>query len=152
MAMENDNMYQPMTTLNPNEVQALATQLKGQIIRPGNADYDEARAVWNGMIDKYPALIARCASVEDVVASVNFAREHGLVLAVRGGGHNVAGHATCDGGLVIDLSPMKRITVDPKRALPACRVVQPGAKSMRQPRLMDWRPPAACFRIRASLD
>src|SRR5690554_6390179 len=66
------------------------------------------------MIDRYPLLIARCTRVEDVVASVNFARTHRLLVAVRGGGHQVAGHATCDNGLVIDLSPMKEIDVDPE--------------------------------------
>lgn len=103
--------------LNQTSIQKFKTALQGQLIRPGDAAYDEARAVWNGMIDRYPALIARCASIADVVASVNFAREHKLVLAVRGGGHNVAGHATCDGGLVIDLSPMKQVTVDSTRQI-----------------------------------
>src|SRR5690606_13879264 len=93
---------------------ALTNQLEGRIIRPGDADYDEARAVWNGMIDKYPALIARCANASDVIAAVNFARTNNLVVAVRGGGHNVAGSAVCDDGLVIDLALMKGIEVDPE--------------------------------------
>jgi FAD/FMN-containing dehydrogenase len=101
------------TTLGEHVIQEFKGCLQGQLIRPGDANYDEARAVWNGMIDRHPALIARCANVEDVVAAVNFACEHHLQLAVRGGGHNVAGHAMCDGGLVIDLSLMKRIQVDP---------------------------------------
>ena len=90
-------------------------RLQGNLVRPGDAGYDEARHVWNGMIDKRPAMIAGCAGTADVVAAVNFARENGLVVAVRGGGHNVAGHATCDDGIVIDLSPMKNITVNTRR-------------------------------------
>lgn len=86
---------------------------RGSLIHPGDVDYDDARRVWNGMIDKYPALIARCTSATDVVAAVQFARVTGLPLAVRGGGHNVAGSAVNDGGLVIDLSLMKAISVDP---------------------------------------
>lgn len=97
--------------------QGLQQQMRGQVILPDDQDYDEARRVWNGMIDKYPALIARCTGVADVIAAVKFAREHDLLVAVRGGGHNVAGHATCDGGLVIDLSPMKGIHVDPDKRI-----------------------------------
>lgn len=103
--------------LNEHRIQEFKARLQGELIRPGDAAYDEDRAVWNGMIDRYPALIARCASVADVVASVNFARQNKLVLAVRGGGHNAAGHATCDGGLVIDLSPMRQVSVDPARQI-----------------------------------
>jgi FAD/FMN-containing dehydrogenase len=93
----------------------LRARMRGELIRPGDEGYDEARKVWNGMIDRKPALIARCASVADVIASVNFARENGALLAVRGGGHNVAGTALADGGMVIDLSPMKNIHVNPER-------------------------------------
>src|SRR6267378_3396398 len=87
--------------------------LRGTLLRPGMTAYEEARRVHNAMIDKRPALIARCAGVADVVRAVNFARENGLLVAVRGGGHNVAGLAVCDGGIVIDLSGMKGIRVDP---------------------------------------
>lgn len=107
-------MLNQPAVLVTDSIRAFEAQLEGTLIRPGNAEYDEARRVWNGIIDRYPALIARCASVEDVVASVNFAREHHLAVAVRGGGHNVAGHATIDDGLVIDLSPMNQVKVAPK--------------------------------------
>jgi FAD/FMN-containing dehydrogenase len=93
----------------------LRTRMRGELIRPGDEGYDEARKVWNGMIDKKPALIARCAGVADVIASLNFARETGVLLAVRGGGHNVASLAAADDGMVVDLSPMKDIQVDPER-------------------------------------
>jgi FAD/FMN-containing dehydrogenase len=86
----------------------------GQIVSPDDPSYDERRNIWNGSIDRHPALIARCAGVADVLAAVRFAREAGLPVAVRGGGHSFPGHSTCDGGLVIDLSPMKGIRVDPE--------------------------------------
>lgn len=94
---------------------ALKAHFRGQLIQPGDAAYDQARAVYNGMIDKRPALIARCTDVADVIAAVNAARDSGMLLAVRGGAHNGAGLGTCDGGLVVDLSPMKGVFVDPKR-------------------------------------
>ncbi len=94
-------------------IRAFAASLSGDLIQPGDNGYDPTRAVWNGMIDRFPALIGQPKSVQDVIASVNFAREHELPLAVRGGGHNVAGHGTVDGGLVIDLSKMKDVDVDP---------------------------------------
>lgn len=88
--------------------------LRGRLIRPSDADYDAARALYNGMIDKRPRLIARCMDVADVIACVNFARDEGLLLAIRGGGHNGPGLGSCDDGLVIDLSTMKSVRVDPK--------------------------------------
>lgn len=81
-------------------------------MRPGDEGYDLSRKVWNAMIDKHPGLVAKCAGAADVVASVDFARENGLLVSVKGGGHNVAGKAVCDGGLMIDLSGMKSIRVD----------------------------------------
>ena len=94
-------------------VQGFAADLRGPLLRPGDGGYDEARKVWNGMIDRRPALIARCAGVADVIAAVRFARTHGLLVSVRGGGHNITGNAVCEGGLMIDLSPMKGVRVDP---------------------------------------
>jgi FAD/FMN-containing dehydrogenase len=97
--------------------QAVANHLKGRIrgplLRPGDPGFDEARSVWNAMIDRRPALIVRCLGVSDVVACVNAAREHGIPLSVKGGGHNIAGLAVCDGGLMLDLSLMRGVWVDP---------------------------------------
>jgi len=103
------------TPLREAVVQELKKNLRGVLILPGNAGYDDARRVWNGMIDKRPAIIARCAGAADVIQSVRFAREHELLVSVRGGGHNYAGKSVCDNGLMIDLSPMKGIRVDPAR-------------------------------------
>jgi len=91
----------------------LAGTFSGQLLQPGDAGYDEARRVHNGLVDKRPALIARCRGVADVVDSVKLGRDLGFEVAVRGGGHNVAGRATVDNGLMIDLAPMKGIHVDP---------------------------------------
>jgi FAD/FMN-containing dehydrogenase len=101
--------------LGEGVVETLRTSLRGQLLHAGDAGYDAARTIWNGMIDRRPALIARCAGVADVIHCVNFARTHQLLLAVRGGGHNVAGNAVCDGGLMLDLSGMKSVHVDPVR-------------------------------------
>jgi FAD/FMN-containing dehydrogenase len=94
-------------------VEELRASLRGQLLRASDAGYDKARQVWNAMIDKRPALIVSCAGVADVLTAVDFARTHNLLVAVRGGGHNVAGHAVCEGGLMIDLSRMKGLRVDP---------------------------------------
>jgi FAD/FMN-containing dehydrogenase len=101
------------TVLNDTAIEAFRTHVRGELLRPIDAGYETARKVWNGLIDKRPALIVRCAEVADVLAAVQFARTHDLLVAVRGGGHNVAGHAVCDGGLMIDLSRMKGLRVDP---------------------------------------
>ena len=92
----------------------LREQVGGDVIAPGNDAYDEARTVYNAMIDRHPAVVVRAASVSDVTAAVNFARENGLDLAVRGGGHSVPGFGTCDDGVALDLSGMRTVTVDPK--------------------------------------
>ncbi len=96
-------------------VEQFGSRLRGELLRPGDVAYEDARLLWNGVIDKRPALIARCAGAGDVIDSVNFARENDLLVAGRGGGHNVAGMAVADGGLVVDLSAMKGIQVDPER-------------------------------------
>jgi FAD binding domain/Berberine and berberine like len=92
----------------------LERAFRGELVRPGDPSYDERRKIWNGSIDRFPAVIARCAGVADVIAAVRFARRTGLVVAVRGGGHSFPGQSVCDGGIVIDLSPMKGIRVDPE--------------------------------------
>jgi FAD/FMN-containing dehydrogenase len=103
------------TMLTGAVLAAFKASLRGELLRPADAGYDEARRVWNGMIDKRPALIARCAGVTDVLRAVEFARTHTLLIAVRGGGHNVAGNAVCQGGLMIDLARMRSVRVDPRR-------------------------------------
>ena len=95
------------------DVERLRNSIRGPVIDPDDEGYDAARAIWNGAIDRRPACVARCTGVADVVAAVRFARERDLLVALRSGGHGVGGHALCDGGLVIDLSPMKGIRVDP---------------------------------------
>ena len=100
------------TILDDVTIDSFVEAFHGRVIRPGDPDYDEARSVWNGVIDNYPALIAKCTGVADVIDAVTFARENDLLVSVRGGGHNVAGTAVCDGGFVIDLSEMNGIHVD----------------------------------------
>jgi FAD/FMN-containing dehydrogenase len=102
-----------MNILHPMKIEALKEHFSGKVILPGDDDYDDARRIWNATIDRRPGLIARCAATPDVVHAVNFARDNQLLLAVRGGGHNIAGNAMCDDGLVIDLSRMKAAGVDP---------------------------------------
>ena len=99
----------PMTD---GAVRALAADFRGELIDPGHPGFDAARRVWNGSVDRKPALIARCGAVADVVAAVRVAAEHDLLVAVRGGGHSFPGLSTCDDGLVIDLSGMSSVRVD----------------------------------------
>lgn len=98
-----------------SNLEQLRSQLRGELIIPGDPSYDPARRIWNGMIDKRPAAIARCAGVADVVATVRYAAETDTLLAIRGGGHNVAGLGSCDGGIVIDMTRMKSAHVDPRQ-------------------------------------
>lgn len=104
-----------MAKIDDETIRKFKGSLRGELIQPNDASYDDARKIWNGMIDKRPALIARCTGAVDVINAVNFACANKLLVAVRGGGHNVAGNAVCDGGIVIDLSRMKGIRLDPVR-------------------------------------
>src|SRR3974377_910286 len=91
---------------------SFASSFAGVAIGPDDAEYDQARAIWNGTVDARPALIARCRTVADIVAALNLTRDTGLPFAVRGGGHSLPGDSTCDGGVVIDLSLMRTVAVD----------------------------------------
>src|SRR5437868_11923810 len=102
------------TILDESTIPVIRGRFVGDLLEPGDEGYDEARTVFNAMIDRRPRLIVRCTGAADVVAGVLLARETGLPLAVRGGGHGVNGHAVCDDGIMLDLSPMKRIDVDPE--------------------------------------
>lgn len=102
-----------MKELAPEVLQAFRASFRGPVLRPGEAGYEDARQIWNAMIDRRPALIARCTGTADVVAAVRMAREHGLLSSVKGGGHNIAGLAVCEAGLMIDLSLMRGVWVDP---------------------------------------
>ena len=99
--------------LDAEAIQGFVAGVRGAVLRAGDQGYDDARAIWNGLIDRRPALIVRCTGAADVVDAVNFAREQNLLLSVKGGGHNVAGNAVNDGGVVIDLSQMRGVHVDP---------------------------------------
>ncbi len=97
-----------------NKIENLKASLRGRLIQPSDSGYDEARMVYNGMIDRHPGLIAQCADVADVITAVNFGRDNNVLIAVRGGGHNAGGLGVCDDGLVIDLSRMRGVRIDPK--------------------------------------
>src|SRR5919197_4930601 len=112
-----------MTTVGVHTTAALEKRLRGPLLRPGDAGFDEATLLWNGMIEKTPALVVRALDTADVITSVDFAREHEVPLSVRGGGHNIAGTALADGGLTIDLSQLREVTVDPEQRI---ATVQPG--------------------------
>jgi len=105
------------TTINLLLLHDLKASLRGHLIVPGDEAYDSARRVWNGMINKHPALLVRCADVSDVIRFIQFARCQHLPVVIRGGGHSYADKGTCDDSLVIDLSPMKRVQVDPVKRI-----------------------------------
>lgn len=113
-----------MTTPSHDVIEGFKSIIRGEVLRPADPGYEDARRIWNAMVDRRPALIVRCSGVADIMNSLAFARDRGLLLAVRGGGHNIAGNAVCDGGLMIDLSAMKSVRINPetRRAY-----VEPGA-------------------------
>jgi hypothetical protein len=115
--------------LPPEVLQSFRTALKGHALTADDPPYEESRQVWNAMIDRRPGLVARCTGTVDVVQAVRFARQHGLLSSVRGGGHNIAGLAVCEGGLMIDMSLLKGVWVDPvrrtARAQTGCTAWQP---------------------------
>lgn len=113
-----------MVSLQKEMLAEFGSKVRGEVLLPGDAGYDVARTVWNAMIDRKPALIVRCTCVEDIQLSVVLAREHGLLVSVRGAGHNIAGNAVCDGGVMIDLSAMRSVRINPDTAR---AYVEPGA-------------------------
>src|SRR5262249_50305954 len=121
----------------------LAAAVRGSLILPGDPEYDQARAVYNGMIDKHPAAIARCRDVADVITCVRFAREHGVEIAVRSGGHSAAGLGVWDGALVIDLSLLRSTTVSPENHTVRVDAGCTWETSTTQPLPSAWPPPPA---------
>src|SRR5689334_3881683 len=113
-----------IATIMPDSLVSLRAALGGQAVLPGDDGYDQARTVWNATVDNYPGLVVRCAAPSDVIQAMRFARQHDLLVAIRAGGHNIAGKAVADGALLVDLSRMRSIRVDP-----AARIawVEPGA-------------------------
>ena len=103
-----------MKQLQRVDIDEFKAHFHGQLVLPDDADYDEVRQIWNAMIDRQPSLIARCSTPQDIVQAVKFAREHDQLVSIRGGGHNIAGNAVCDDGIMIDLSLMKSVEIDPK--------------------------------------
>lgn len=124
MLIEEIPTVDDMTGPDRESVERLKSRLHGELCFPGESGYEQARSIWNGMIDRRPAMVVRCAGVDDVIAAVNFARDHELLLSVRGGGHNVAGNAVGEGGVMVDLSLMRAIEVDPDRRIAR---VEPGS-------------------------
>jgi FAD/FMN-containing dehydrogenase len=137
--------------MNSEGIGTLTQKLRGALIGRDHVDYDEARKLYNGMIDKRPLLIARCVDAADVIAAVNFGRDNKLQIAMRGGGHNGAGFASIDDGLVIDLSLMRGVRVDP-----ANRTVREGegaqlVMSTMPPMPLGWPSPSGLSRLQALL-
>lgn len=133
-----------------DSIEAFRASFSGQTFTSGHPDYDLSRAVWNGAIDRKPALIASCTTAEQVADAIRFGRVSGLQIAIRGGGHNYAGHAVCDDGLMIHLGAMNGVAVDPEARRAAA--AQPGPTSTRRRSSMGSRRPAASSAIPALRD
>ena len=139
------------TMLDEQAIQAFKSSLRGKLVQPGEPDYDDVRALYNGMIDKRPRLIARCVDVADVIAAVNFGRDQGLLVAIRGGGHNGPGLGSCDDGLVIDLSSMRERARRSRRARRSASTPAARRATSITPRTRSgWRCPSASSRPPAS--
>src|SRR5260370_22572485 len=109
-----------MTDLSRDDIESFGSGFGGQVLTPGQPEYETTRAVWNGTIDRKPAVIACCHTADQVAEAIRFARARGLELSVRGGGHNYAGHAVCEGGVMIHLGAMNGVVVDPVAPRPLC--------------------------------
>jgi FAD/FMN-containing dehydrogenase len=131
-----------MSAITEDTIQALKGNMRGPVIAPGDPEYDEARSIWNAMVDKRPGAIARCTVVADIMHAVQVAKDQSLLVSVRSGGHNIAGSALCDDGLTIDLSGMKSVRIDPDARL---AYVEPGAT------LGDFDHEAQAFGLATSL-
>ena len=101
-------------TIGDELLSPLVKRVHGEVLTPGDERYDDARTIWNSRLQREPALVVRCADADDVIAAVELARDQGLPLAVRGGGHDYAGRSSCDGSVLVDLSPMNRVEIDPE--------------------------------------
>jgi hypothetical protein len=130
-------------------IENFKSKLRGGLYLPGESGYEQARSIWNGMFARRPGWVARCTGVADVIAAVTFARDNDLLLSVRGGGHNVAGSAVCEGGLMIDLSLMRGIHVDPEKRIAR---VQPGGTWIGKRNSLALQFPAVSSPLRASQD
>jgi FAD/FMN-containing dehydrogenase len=136
------------TALESTAIAQLQARLRGDVICPGDARYERSRRVWNGRINRYPALIVYCADPDDVLTTIDFARSVGLPLTVRGGGHSMVGLSVWNGGLVIDLSRLKGIQIDPLTGIARVQAGLTLGEFARRPRGTAWPPPPAPFRER----
>ena len=134
----------------PEDLTELSASLTGDVLLPSHPDYGQARLCFNLLIDRRPAAIARCRDAGNVASALAFAQDRGLEIAVRGGGHNPAGHCAVDGGLVIDLSRMRHVDVDPATRLATPRAERHGSTSTPRPRRTGWSRPEAWSAQRAS--